>query len=344
MQGQQSSQISFFGTIYDALIPKDHLLQRIHQAVDFRFVAPLVADCYCPDNGRKSWDPVILFKMVFLQFLYDLSDREIEDQVNLHLACKWFVGLMPEETAPDHTRLSNFRVRLGAEKFQDIFNEIVESAKRAGLVHDRLRIIDATHIEAKVDLFRLKREEEKKPEEKREEKYVDKNSPDADARFGHKTKKKSFYGYKEHIAVDADSEIITAVKVTPGNVADGDLFKDLVDKEAREATADKAYDTDENHGHLKGNGQKSSIIVKKNRTDENIVGQADKASQKERPKIEHKFGEQKKYHGIRRARYWGLFKVKIQVLLTCIVVNCKKIAKLIRDGISQQGKERLQAA
>ncbi|MFH1422782.1 MAG: transposase, partial [Planctomycetota bacterium] len=134
--------------------PKDHLLRKIAKAVDFRFIAPLAADCYSPDYGRKSWDTVVLFKMVFLQFLYDLSDREIEDQVNLHLACKWFVGLMPEEAAPDHTRLCNFRVRLGAEKFQKIFNEIVESARRAGLVHDRLRIIDATHIEAKADLFR----------------------------------------------------------------------------------------------------------------------------------------------------------------------------------------------
>ena len=99
MIGQKSGQISFWGTIYDYVIPKDHLLRRITQTVDFKFVAPLVADYYCPDNGRKSWDPVVLFKIVFLQFLYDLSDREVEGQVNLHLACKWFVGLMAEEEA-----------------------------------------------------------------------------------------------------------------------------------------------------------------------------------------------------------------------------------------------------
>lgn len=344
MQGQQSSQLSFCGIVYDVLIPKDHLLRKIQNAVDFRFVAPLVADCYCSDNGRKSWDPVLLFKMVFLQFLYDLSDREVEEEVNLHLARKWFVGLMPEETAPDYSTLCVFRARLGAERFQEIFNKIVKDARRAGLVHDRLRIIDSTHMEAKVDLFRLKKEEEKKPENEREEKYVDKNSPDPDARFGHKTKKKKFYGYKEHIAEDADSEIITAVAVTPGNVPDGDLFKDLVDKEAAEATADKAYDTDDNHKHLKDNGQKSSIIVKRNRTDAEVVGQADRASQKERPKIERKFGEQKKYHGIRRARYWGLLRVKIQAVMVCIVVNCKKIAKLVYEGVFQRGGIAPQAA
>jgi hypothetical protein len=56
-------------------------------------------------------DLLVLFKAVFLQFLYDLSDRQVEEQVNLHLACKWFVGLQPEETAPDHTALCRYRAR-----------------------------------------------------------------------------------------------------------------------------------------------------------------------------------------------------------------------------------------
>ena len=155
MQGQHSSQSSFFGLIYDRLVPADHLLRQISDSVDFTFVTDLVRDCYCPDNGRPSWDPLVLFKTVFLQFLYDLSDRQVEEQVNLHLACKWFVGLQPEETGPGHTALSRFRARLGPETFQQIFNQVVQQARQAGLVHDRLRIIDATQLAAKVDLFRL---------------------------------------------------------------------------------------------------------------------------------------------------------------------------------------------
>lgn len=83
MQGQHSSQSSFFGLIYDRLVPADHLLRQISDSVDFAFVSDLVRDCYCPDNGRPSWDPLVLFKTVFLQFLYDLSDRQVEEQVNL---------------------------------------------------------------------------------------------------------------------------------------------------------------------------------------------------------------------------------------------------------------------
>ncbi len=73
----------------------------------------------------------MLFKAVFLQFLYDLSDRQVEDQVNLHLACKWFVGLQPEEAAPDHTVLTRFRAQLGSDKFQAIFNHIGAQAREA---------------------------------------------------------------------------------------------------------------------------------------------------------------------------------------------------------------------
>ena len=319
MQGEQSSQVSFFGMIYDDLIGADHLLRRLSEAVDFSFVGPLVSDCYCPDNGRPSWDPVILFKVVFLQFLYDLSDRQIQDQVNLHLGCKWFAGLMPEEAAPDHSTICRFRARLGPEKFQEIFNTIIERARTAGLVHDRLRIIDATHLQAKVDLFRLNKSQEGEVEE---------NSPDPDARFGRKSKRKGFYGYKEHAAIDPDSELITAVEVTPGNVPDSEVFAPLVDPQAQEVTADKGYDTNANHQKLKERGQRSSIIIKKNRTDADIIGQADPKSQRERPSIERKFAEQKRYHGLGKARYWGLAKVTIQALITCLVVNCKRMAKL----------------
>lgn len=322
MQGQQSSQSSFFAMIYEELIPSDHLLRRLSAAVDFSFVPDLVSDCYCPDNGRPSSDPLVLFKMVFLQFLYDLSDRQVEDQANLHLACKWFVGLQPEEVAPDHTALCRFRARLGPDKFQAIFNRIVAQAREAGLVHDRLRIIDATHLAAKVDLFRLPAQiSDNAPAEAS-------GSPDVDARFGRKSATNSFYGYKEHLATDADSELITAVAVTPGNVADSDIFEPLVDRDAREVTADKGYDTNANHRHLQVNGHRSSIMVKKNRVNPQVLGRADPESWRKRPSIERKFAEQKKYHGLTQARYWGLTKVTIQVLVVCIVVNCKRMVRL----------------
>ena len=110
-------------------------------------------------------------------------------------------------------------------------------------------------------------------------------------------------------------------------------FIALIDPHAQEVTADKGYDTNANHQRLKDNAQRSSIIVKKNRTNTEILGQANPDSQRERSNIERKFAEQKNYHGLSQARYWGLAKVTMQVLLTCIVVNCKKIVRLLSAGL-----------
>jgi len=293
--------------------------------VDFDFVAELVSNAYCTDNGRPSWDPVLLFKVVFLQFLYDLSDRQVEEQINLHLACKWFVGLQPEDSAPDHSVLCRFRSRLGPEKFQQIFNEIVQQARQAGLVDEKLQIIDATHLQAKVDLFRLP------PPPPQSSSAKAPGSPDPDARFGRKSDATGFYGYKEHIGTDARTGIITGLKVTPDNVADSQVFSELVDPHVREVTADKGYDTNANHGYLTHHGQRSGIIIKKNRVDPQIIGRADPQSQRKRPNIERKFAEQKQHHGLAKARYWGLGKVTIQTVMSVIVVNCKRIAKLLHQ-------------
>ena len=70
-------------------------------------------------------------------------------------------------------------------------------------------------------------------------------------------------------------------------------------------------------------------IHKQNRTNPQLLGQADPQSQRQRPRIERRFAEQKQYHSLSRARYWGLARVTIQVLMTCLVVNCKRMARLL---------------
>ena len=75
----------------------------------------------------------MLSKIVFLQFLYHLPDRQVEYQMNLHLACKWFAGLPPEARAPDHTTISRFRARLSSEKLREIFNTIVGQTRSVGI-------------------------------------------------------------------------------------------------------------------------------------------------------------------------------------------------------------------
>jgi hypothetical protein len=99
----------------------DHFLKDLAHTVDFRFVREACRDFYV-DWGRDAWDPLLMFNMVCRQFLYDLSDREVEEQATFNLVYKWFLGLSAEELPPDHTTLCRFRVRLGAEGFQKLWH------------------------------------------------------------------------------------------------------------------------------------------------------------------------------------------------------------------------------
>jgi IS5 family transposase len=316
----KSSQFSFYGNhIYDRVIPKDHFLKLLDKAVDFSFVNELCRDAYTPDFGRPAYGPDMMFKIIFLQFLYDVSDRRIEEEVNFNLVLKWFVGLAIDESPPDSSSLTRFRDRLGEEIFAQIFNQIVELAREKGLVSDRLSIVDSTDVKAKVDTFKIKDNPDA--------------SPDKDARHGYKSEKKPFFGYKAHASMDSDSELITKLDTTPGNTHDGKEFPKVVDTQSRMTAADKAYDSNKNHRLLKRKRTTSAIIIKKNRNSPRLRKHQMKpeiiAAQRERPKIERKFAELKRFHGLKEARYWGLAKMAIQFTMTAIACNLKRIVKLL---------------
>lgn len=136
------------------------------------------------DFGRPRYEPLMMFKITFLGFLHNLSDRGVMEELQVNLAYKWFVGLDVIDSAPDTTSLTKFRNHLGVDKFKELFNWILEQTRRKKLITDRLQIIHSTHMEARVDLFRLK--DEYKINEY-DNKYVVRNTPDKDAKFGKKS-------------------------------------------------------------------------------------------------------------------------------------------------------------
>ena len=235
----KSRQFSFYGNhIYDRVIPEDHFLKLVDRVVDFSFINELCHDAYTPDFGRPAYEPAMMFKILFLQFLYNISDRRIEEEVNFNLVLKWFVGLAIDESPPDSSSLTHFRDRLGEGRFANIFNQVVELARDNGLISDRLSIVDSTQVKAKVNIFKMQTEPD--------------HVKDADARYGYKRQNKPFFGYKSHAGIDADSEIITKVETTPGNVHDSDVFHKVVDDKAQMVTADKACDSKKNYRYLRG--------------------------------------------------------------------------------------------
>jgi len=95
------------------IIPADHLLRRIENAVDFNKIYNFVEDLYCLDNCRPGIDPVVLFKMVIIQNLYGLPLLcRTTEEVKLNMAYRWFLGHTLNGQTPHFSTISyNFKHR-----------------------------------------------------------------------------------------------------------------------------------------------------------------------------------------------------------------------------------------
>jgi transposase len=136
--------------VFEALVPADHYLRRVKTVLDFEAVRPILAECYPATTGRPALEPVLLLKLEFLQYHYNLSDREVLRDTQVNVAYRFFVDLSLHSRLPHHTLLTYFRARLGPEKHQQVFDAVVAQARQHGLVKDRLRLKDATHIIANI--------------------------------------------------------------------------------------------------------------------------------------------------------------------------------------------------
>jgi len=136
--------------IFDTLVPADHYLRRVNALVDFERYRATMAVCYHATDGRPANDPVVLLKVGFLQTHYNLSDREVLAAIQVNLAFRYFLNLALTDTLPHSSLLTVFRARLGASLYQQIFDGVVGQARAVGLVKDRLRLKDATHVIANI--------------------------------------------------------------------------------------------------------------------------------------------------------------------------------------------------
>jgi transposase len=148
---QQSFILSPYIELYSILIPKDNLLRRIDELVDFSFVYEELNERYCQDNGRTAVDPVRMFKYLLLKSIHDLSDADLVERSKTDLSFKFFLHMAPEEEVIDSSLLSKFRkLRLKDMKLLDLLiGKTVEIAIQKGIIRSKSIIVDATHTKAR---------------------------------------------------------------------------------------------------------------------------------------------------------------------------------------------------
>ena len=144
---QQQIQFSAFSGLYDLIVPKDNLLRKINDLIDFTFIYEELVNKYCMTNGRTAESPVRMFKYLLLKTIYTVSDVDVVERSQYDMSFKYFLDMSPEDGVIDPSSLTKFRkLRL---KDNDLLNlligKTVAIAIEKGIIRSKSIIVDATH-------------------------------------------------------------------------------------------------------------------------------------------------------------------------------------------------------
>ena len=134
----------------EGLVPQDHEVRKLESCIDWSFIYPSVEHLYS-DFGRPSIDPVVLFKMVFINIVFGIgSMRRTCKEIQVNLAYRWFLGISMDEQVPNYSTWSqNYIRRYGdSQVFEQIFEQILKQAIAYGFVDMETVFGDSTHQKA----------------------------------------------------------------------------------------------------------------------------------------------------------------------------------------------------
>ena len=280
MMGRQSRQMAMVFVDMASLIPENHLLRKIDGMVSFDFIYGLLAPYYSA-TGRPSVDPVSMFKMLLVGYLYGIkSERRLVEEIRLNIAYRWFCGFELDDAIPDHSTFSKTRTRKWQQSglFQNAFYEIVKQCIACGLIDGKAMAADGSYIPANVSreswvdveteveqsmqsyLDALDEELSqqpgfKKPPERTIKKRRTTSRTDPDSGYINHGNKRGI-GYLMEATVDCKHGILTGVDVYPANEKESLLVLRHLEQQIKlgvpmnQLALDRGYDTGAVHRGL----------------------------------------------------------------------------------------------
>lgn len=145
----KQTKISLYRDLYDLIVPQDNILRKIKDNIDFSFVNPMLKESYCEHYGRPAKEPEMIFKLLFLKKLYDLSDERLVNNARVNMAYKYFLDLDPEDEMINSSLLTKFRkTRITEDILEEMLKETIRQAIKKGLIRSTSIIVDSTHTRA----------------------------------------------------------------------------------------------------------------------------------------------------------------------------------------------------
>jgi len=276
-------------------------LERLNKGVDFEMFRLFLEEKLIKEpagkGGRPPYDYVLMFKILILQRYYNLSDDQVEYQLNDRMSFMRFLDLSIADDIPDSKTIWLFRERLtDLELVEDLFFLFLRELERLNLIVNEGKIIDASFVE--VPRQRNSREENKQIKSGKIPVRFEANphvqsQKDTDARWVQKNKI-NFYGYKNHVKQDAGSKIVVKYKVTDASVHDSQATDDLLDEgdKGEDFYADSAYSGAPQEKIIAGKEMNNKVCEKGSRNHPLTEEQKENNREKSRvrSRVEHIFG------------------------------------------------------
>jgi IS5 family transposase len=276
-------------------------LEKLDKAINWNHFKPLLNKAFRKERksnaGRPPYDYVMMFKVLVLQTMYNLSDAQTQFQMLDRFTFRRFLGIQTESQIPDEKTVWAFRETLTqTETIRKLFELFDRYLTAAGYTAKKGQIIDASFVE--VPRQRNSRDENEDIKQgKTPDEWLDNPSKlrqkDLDARWTKKNDQ-TFYGYKNHVNVDVKGKLIREYSVTPANVHDSQELEKILDMDntGSGVWADSAYYSEESEKILKKRKLKSHVHRKSYRNHPLSEFQNRRNTEKSRirVRVEHVFG------------------------------------------------------
>ena len=318
-------------------------LEALKQHVDFEIFWPQLQTVFNEDRksaaGRKAYDAVLMFKILFLQRLYNLSDEQVEFQINDRQSFQRFLGLHLGHAVPDFSTVWLFReASTVAEAIKPLFDTYAAILVKQGVVTKVGTIIDASFVEVPRQRNAWE-ENEMIKEEKTPPGWASQphklSQKDLDGRWTKKNRE-TFYGYKDHIREDADSVIINDYTVTDAAVHDSQPLLELIGPQSKNENlfVGSAYKSAKTDAQLAELGVTNYIHEKgdRNRTLNTMHRELNRLKSQIRCRIEHIFGCVENSMGGPQLEYIELARIRTGIGLSNLAYNLLRHVQLIRLG------------
>jgi IS5 family transposase len=315
-------------------------LEKLNNCIDFEIFRETLNGIYQKPEprsnaGAKPYDYVLMFKILILQRLYNLSDEQMEFQLNDRLSFKRFTGLEFSHRVPDYNTIWNFKQSLSKEDNErKLFDKFYAMLEQKNMLVNEGKMVDASFHE--VPRQRNSREENQIikegsiPDSFKENPHKSSHK-DTDARWTKKNNE-TFYGYKNHIKADAGSKFIDDYTVTAANTHDSQGLQQLLDDKdkGQPLYADSAYAGEEIEGKVNEAEMINQINEKGYRNNPLTETQKEnnRKKSKVRARVEHIFGFIENTMKGSMIRTIGIARAKMNIGLTNLTYNICRAVQL----------------